>query len=198
MTKTANRLLLLILTSIVILGSYLLLRYQYQITDQLPFAQEVVLIIMGTLMTVLITALLLNKQTEVELRKEQNIRYLELKSELYMRIINDLEKVIASGELTSEDLLHLEFFSHQLAIAASPDVLQEFYHFIKTITPAIADQSLSDTESDDISRALAKITVCMRKDILGQSDRENNVDLNRLYTQIIGNADLAIKSLSHK
>ncbi|MGV6815698.1 MAG: hypothetical protein ACWA44_00330 [Thiotrichales bacterium] len=150
------------------------------------------LIVMGTLMTVLITALLLNKQTEVELKKEQSLRYLELKSELYMDIIHDLEQVLAHTELTERDLLHLEFFSHRLAIAASPQVLDEYSRFVTTISTSLSDMALNDDESDDISRALARLTVHMREDLIGQSDREYRIDPAQLNSRILSNADKAI------
>jgi hypothetical protein len=57
LSHTIYKIVLLLLTAIIIIGGYLLLRYEYKITDEMPFAQEVVLIVMGTLMTVLITAL---------------------------------------------------------------------------------------------------------------------------------------------
>ncbi len=191
-TRAAYKFLLLLLTAIIIIGGYILLRYEYKITDDIPFAQEVVLIVMGTLMTVLITALLLNKQTEVELKKEQSLRYMELKSELYMDIIQDLEQVLARAELTERDLLHLEFFSHRLAIAASPSVLDEYSRFVTAISASVSDLALNDDESDDISRALARLTVHMREDLIGQGDRERSIDPQQLSSRILSNADKAI------
>ena len=195
--KAAYKLLLLLLTTIVIVGGYVLLRYEYKITDDIPFAQEVVLIILGTLMTVLITALLLNKQTEVELQKEQSLRYMELKSELYMNIIDDIERVLASGEVTERDLLRLEFFSHRMAIAASPQVLEEYSRFVSAVSGSVSDLELDNEESDDISRALARLTVHMRDDLIGQRDRDSQIDMQKLSSRILANADQAIAKFSH-
>lgn len=39
----------------------------------------------------MLTALLLNKQTEVELRKEENIKFIELKTEIYVQLMDHLE-----------------------------------------------------------------------------------------------------------
>ena len=194
--RAAYKLLLLLLTAVIIIGGYMLLRYEYKITDDIPFAQEVVLIVLGTLMTVLITALLLNKQTEVELKKEQSLRYRELKSELYLNIIDDLEQVLAKAELTARDLLHLEFFSHRLAIAASPSVLDEYSRFVSAISASVSDMALDNDESDDISRALARLTVHMREDLIGQRDRENSIDPEQLSSRILSNADKAIRKFS--
>lgn len=195
--KVAYKLVLLLLTATVIIGGYVLLRYEYKITDDIPFAQEVVLIILGTLMTVLITALLLNKQTEVELQKEQSLRYMELKSELYMNIIDDIERVLASGEVTDRDLLRLEFFSHRMAIAASPQVLDEYSQFVNAVSGSVSDLQLDNKESDVISRALAQLTVHMRDDLIGQRDRDNQIDPKKLSSRILANADQAITKFSH-
>lgn len=189
---TVYKFILFLLTAIIIVGCYVLLRYEYKITDDIPFAQEVVLIVMGTLMTVLITALLLNKQTEVELKKEQSLRYMELKSQLYLTIVDDLERILGKGELNQKDLLHLEFFTHRLAIAASPAVLDEYSQFVSTMAGSVSDLALNSTESDDISRALARLTVHMREDLIGQRDRENSIDPERLNSLILANADQAI------
>ncbi len=198
LTRAAYKFLLMLLTAIIIIGGYILLRYEYRITDNIPFAQEVVLIVLGTLMTVLITALLLNKQTEVELKKEQSLRYMELKSELYLNIIDDLEQVLAKSELTARDLLHLEFFSHRLAIAAAPSVLDEYSRFVSAISTSVSDMELNNEESDDISRALARLTVHMRKDLIGQRDRENSIDPDKLNSRILSNADKAIDKFTQR
>ena len=67
--------LLLVLTLLVAVVGYAFFRSGYFATDRLPFARNV---------TVLITALLLNKQTLVELQKEWNLRYFELKARTFL------------------------------------------------------------------------------------------------------------------
>ncbi|SHE21085.1 hypothetical protein [methanotrophic endosymbiont of Bathymodiolus puteoserpentis (Logatchev)] len=197
LSHTIYKIVLLLLTAIIIIGGYLLLRYEYKITDEMPFAQEVVLIVMGTLMTVLITALLLNKQTEVELKKEQSVRYMELKSQLYLSIIDDIEKVLGKAELSQMDLLHLEFFSHRLAIAASPSVLEEYGRFVSEISSTVSDMTLNSIESDIISRALARLTIHIREDLIGQNDRENHIDPDQLNSRILSNANQAIVKFNY-
>ncbi len=190
--QSVYKMSLFILTAVIILGSYLLLRYQYRVAEEFPFAQEVVLIVMGTLMTILITAMLLNKQTEVELTKELNLRYIDLKSEQYFTIINKIELIISKASLTEQDRLVLEFFSHRLAIVASIPVLTEFSHFISSLSKSITDDELSQRESDDISRALAKLTVSMRADLIGLMDKEQNCPEDMLNKIILSNANQAI------
>jgi len=78
-----NNVLLLIMSASVFIGGYLFLRLAYHVADKFPFTQEIILVVLGTLATILITAMLLNKQTEVELQKEQSIKFIELKTETY-------------------------------------------------------------------------------------------------------------------
>ncbi|WP_297439858.1 hypothetical protein [Sulfurimonas sp.] len=75
MDKFTKKILYLLLTFLTLIAGYTYLRYAYKVTDSTPFTQEIVLIILGTIATVFITALLLNKQTEVEIEKEQSIKF---------------------------------------------------------------------------------------------------------------------------
>ncbi|HEB87964.1 MAG TPA: hypothetical protein ENI85_00180, partial [Deltaproteobacteria bacterium] len=60
-----ENLVYILLNITLVIGGYFFLRYAYGVTDALPFTHEVILIILGSIITILITALLLNKQTEV-------------------------------------------------------------------------------------------------------------------------------------
>ena len=79
MIRNVKNIVILFLTAVTFIGGYAFLRLAYNATDRMPFTQEIILIVLGTVATVLITALLLNKQTAVEVQKEQNIKFLELK-----------------------------------------------------------------------------------------------------------------------
>ena len=93
MTKHTKNIVYLILSLITLIAGYAYIRYAYHATDSFPFTQEIVIIILGTLTTIFITALLLNKQTAVEIEKEQNIRYIELKTAIYQQLLNLLEEM---------------------------------------------------------------------------------------------------------
>ncbi|WP_456431289.1 hypothetical protein [Nitratifractor sp.] len=72
MSPLRRQSLYLLLTLITFVAGYAFLRYAYRVSDSLPFAQEIVLIVLGTIATVFITSLLLNKQSAVEIEKEQS------------------------------------------------------------------------------------------------------------------------------
>jgi len=109
-----------------VVGGYFFLRIAYKLSDHLPFTQEIVLIVLGTIVTVLITAMLLNKQTEVELKKEENVKFLDLKTEVYFDLLARIEEILLSGHAGDDDLLRLRFLSHRLAVVACPPVLEQY------------------------------------------------------------------------
>jgi hypothetical protein len=79
--------LYLLLSLLTLVAGYAYIRYAYNVTDSFPFTQEIVLIILGTLATIFITALLLNKQTAVEIEKEQNVLHVNLKISTYQELL---------------------------------------------------------------------------------------------------------------
>ncbi len=188
MKTVRENILYLFLTAVVVVGGYAFLRYSYRVMDEAPFTQEIVLIILGTVATVLITAMLLNKQTEVELRKEQSIKFIELKSEIYMDFINHIEQLILEKAVTEEDHVRLQFLTHKLAMVASPAVLEQYQHFLQVFNHSTRDDLLDKREGDAISAALALLTVKIRQDLVGELDAEGVYDMTRISRQVIDNA----------
>jgi len=174
-------------------GGYFFLRYAYRVTDRLPFTQEIVLILLGTVATILITAMLLNKQTEVELRKEQSIKFIELKSRVYMEFIDFIEGLIRKQSLEPEDIVELQFYTHKLAIIASPQVLEQYHSFLEVINQSLRDEEISRREGELISHALAELTVKIREDLVGEVDRSGSMSIASINRQIMDNAQEAIE-----
>jgi len=189
MSRQISNIVYLLLTAIVAVGGYFFLRLTYRVTDSTPFTQEIVIIILGVVATVLITALLLNKQTEVELRKEQSIKFIDLKSDVYLEFLAFIEDLITRGSINNRDLVRMQFFSHKLAIIASPPVLEEYHAFLRVIDNSSSDHSLTDAEGDDIQRALARLTLEIRADLVGEVDAEQPWTLSQIREQIIENTD---------
>jgi hypothetical protein len=184
-----NNKILMLLSAIVFVGGYFFMRLAYQVSDQLPFTQEIVLIILGTLATILITALLLNKQTSVELEKEQSIKFIELKTETYQNLINTIEEMVLHKNISTEDLIRLKFHTHRLAIFASPAVLEEYENFLTIFNEMIAkDRHVNLKDEDMLAEALAKLTVYIRADLVGELDEESGHSAKEIRDQIIANA----------
>ncbi len=109
-----SRTVYLLLTLATVIFGYLYLRYAYSVTaDTMPFAQEIVLVILGTLATIFITALLLNQQTAVEIEKEQNIRFLDLKATTYETLLDLVEEMASAEKLDERVMTRMNFLTHR-------------------------------------------------------------------------------------
>ena len=175
------------LSVLLVIGGYLWLRSAYAAASQWPFTQEILLVILGIVATILITALLLNKQTEVELEKEWSIKLADLKTDIYMSLINHIEHLLASGKVTPEDKLRLRFLTHKLALVAAPNVLEEFERFIDVFNTASSDDVFSAREAGEIHEALARLTAEIRSDLVGETDTRSGYSDVEIRQQIMDN-----------
>jgi len=165
MNKSSKYLVLSIITFII---GYVFLKTAYASTND-SFLDEVILIILGTIVTIAITASLLNKQSEVELEKEQRIKIFDIKSSLYFDLINLIEKVILKREITEVDLINLEFLTHKISVIADISVLEEYSKFVKVVKKASSDIDLTKVESKELSTQLNKLCSKIRRDLIGES-----------------------------
>ncbi len=168
--KQSSRYLIIALATF--LAGYLFLRLAYYDTGQMPFVQELVLIILGTIVTMAITAALLNKQSEVELEKEQRVKVFDIKSDLYLNLINFIEKIILKGEINHNDLISLEFLTHKISIIASKEVLYEYSKFIDIVKKVSREAEITPLESDELSLSLARLCGKIRYDLIMDEDEK--------------------------
>ncbi len=175
MTQTTKYILLTLLTFVV---GFVFLHTAYYEHTKNPYAQEIVLIVLGTIATIMITAALINKQSELELDKEHHIKIFELKSSIYLGLIDFLEKIVTKGRVSDDEMIYLEFLTHKISIVASDAVLREYSHFIDIIKKAVDDQLISETDFDKISESLAKLTVKIRMDLL--ENKDDSVEIEKI------------------
>ena len=179
--------LYLLLSVALVLGGYLWLRASYTVARDWPFTQEILLVILGIVATVLITALLLNKQTEVELEKEWSIKFTDLKAEIYLSLLDHIEKHLASGGITPEERVRLQFLTHKLALVAAPNVLEEYERFLDVFSKAGSDAVFTQAEAEEIHDALARLTAEIRKDLVGETDARSGYTEAAIREQILDN-----------
>ncbi len=172
MNNISKTIVYLILSIITLIAGYAYLRYAFQVTDVFPFTQEIVIIILGTVSTIFITALLLNKQTSVEIEKEQNVRHLDLKASTYEQLLDLLERMSMLDEFTNAELVRLRFITHKLAIIASPDVLNEYQSFLDVVAKISADKSFIG-DAQQLHEALGALTMQIRQDLIGDQLSSN-------------------------
>ena len=188
MTTTARQFTYLLLTLLTLVAGYAYLRYAYKVTDSTPFTQEIVLIILGTIATVFITALLLNKQTAVEIEKEQNIKFLDLKAETYEKLLDLMENMASENKLKEADITRLQFVTHRLAIFASPSVLNEYTNFLNVVSQISKDGTFSN-DTEKLSEALGKLTIQIRFDLLGENQSQQNYSIEQITKMIKKNSN---------
>ncbi len=168
MDKKTQQFLYLFLALLTLVAGYFYLRYAYRVADSTPFTQEIVLIILGTLATVFITALLLNQQTVVEIEKEQSVKYLDLKARTYERLLDLLEQMSLAENFSPAEMTSLQFITHRLALVASPEVLDEYQNFLKVLDEITDDNSFSG-DSRPLAAALGSLTIEIRRDLVGRA-----------------------------
>jgi len=192
--KKPSELITIIATTIMFISGYAFLRYAYKVSDQFPFTQEIALIFLGTLATVLITALLLRKQSEVELEKEKTVKYLDLKSSVYLEVIKELEELLLKRSFDDTQMMQLEFLAHKVAIVASPSFLKAYGSFLQDIKRYMKDERLTDKESDIISCRMAYLTIEMRKDLIGELDQESETSQQVIQNTILQNIQRSVET----
>ncbi|HED66687.1 MAG TPA: hypothetical protein ENJ09_14165 [Planctomycetes bacterium] len=185
----------ILLSLATLVAGYAFMRIAYHASDQFPFTQEIVIIILGTVATIFITSLLLNKQTAVEIEKEQNVRYLDLKTRTYEQLLDLLEEMSLSEEFTDRETIRLQFITHKLSVIASAEVLQEYQSLLHTINRLSRDHSF-EGDMPQLHESLASLTLAIRKDILGRNPRQDlGYSKRRLSAIVLENSNEDLTAL---
>jgi hypothetical protein len=187
LNKKTSQITYLVASLITLIAGYAYLRYAYKVTDSTPFTQEIVLIILGTVATIFITALLLNKQTAVEIEKEQSIKFLELKAHTYEKLLDLIENMSLVDKISTSEFTHLQFITHRLAIVASADVLNEYQNFLNIVSKISADRSFTN-DTEELSKALGALTVQIRHDLIGDGSTTSNYSKKDIKEMITKNS----------
>ena len=113
-----------------------------------------------------------------------------------MDLLDHLQKIFLAGEATEADITILKFLNHKLAIVADPQVLIQFEDFIRAFTRRIENPTgneeaeISEEDEDALMRELAKLTVSIRQDLIGQLDEREDISPKRIAQQIRTNSDI--------
>lgn len=183
-----------ILAAVTFLAGYMFLRLAYRISDTMPFSQEFVLMILGTLTTVVITGLLLHKQSDFELGKDLSIKYIDLKSQIYLELIKDIENLVGAQRLSARELNHLEFLTHKIALVGAPEVLKAYGVFLSNISQAVQDKDISEADSELVSRQLGQLSIALRQDLLANMNGEGDPLETDVHRQIVTNSQQSIET----
>lgn len=177
-----------ILVIVTLVVGYATFRYFYHVADDFPFSQEILLVFIGATATVLITAALLNRQTELELRKEGQVLLLDQKAATYTALIEHLGEIVEKGRLAPEALAELRVLNHKLAMIGSAEVITHFSKVLRLLDKAVRDTFIEEREGREVMAAVAVLTFYMRRDLLGRIEDEDEARV--LETIKANNADI--------
>ena len=148
------------------IGIVFLFRSMYLAEDTLPFAQEMTLIFLGAVVTIILTAALLNRQTDLELRKEGRVIILQQQCDIYMACIEKVAEIVETARHDAKLIDELRVLNHKLAVVASAGVVSSFEQVLESLQSGFADGSLSDGDGEGVMNAVADLTIAMRSDVL--------------------------------
>ena len=148
------------------IGIVFLFRSMYLAEDTLPFAQEMTLIFLGAVVTIILTAALLNRQTDLELRKEGRVIILQQQCDIYMACIEKVAEIVETARHDAKLIDELRVLNHKLAVVASAGVVSSFEQVLESLQSGFADGTLSDGDGERVMNAVADLTIAMRSDVL--------------------------------
>lgn len=141
--------------------------FSFFIGDGKPqYAMEIASAFMGCIITVIITCILLNKQTENELEKERNAKIVEEKIKVYDAILETIEKVLTRSQINRADKLRIQLIKQKLIQIASKEVIAKFNLFWDKFSTTFNEND--DISNDDLAKlldALSKVSWKIREDI---------------------------------
>ncbi len=121
--------------------------------------------IIGFALTVMTTSLLLSKQTEAELRKEESVQFLNLKMNIYLELLNQLKDIIAKKKINSDDVMELRLLNQRISFIGSPDVLIAFNRFVRAFAEMANKEEKGDEMIDNLLDQMSLLTVHIRNDL---------------------------------
>lgn len=140
------------------------------ITDGKPqYSIAIASAFMGCIITVIITYILLNKQTENELDKERNAKIVEEKIKVYDAILTTIETVLTRAypiKIAPNDMLRIQLINQKIIQIASEDVRNEFEKFWKMFSETFSGyDDISHEDEVNILKELSNVSWKIREDI---------------------------------
>lgn len=156
----------LVASLLVLVFGYPLFRQIYDASESLPFAQETILVFLGAVATIFLTAVLLNRQTELELSKEGRVLLFDQKNAVYMAAIEKIAEIVEEQRHDPRLIDELRVIGHKLAIVGSAPVIRAFRTVLDLLLGGLRDGALDNKDAEDIMHAVAEVTFAMRQDLL--------------------------------
>lgn len=205
MEKLMNPLYAVILT---VLG---FLVFRLLLSEEAPdYATEISAAVFGGLITIVITGVLLQKQSDVDMRKDRNAKMLEAKLALYEKLMEEVGRILsgtgggspdeADGKKTDimDHLVAVQVLNQRLAVLGNDKVVERFSAFASKFAEAARlakgrkGQLLTAAEKDGMLAALGEMSVEMRLDVISEEERkeyDNPKVLDAFRESVISNTN---------
>lgn len=175
----------MLIAGLIFVAGYYGFRSLFYAGDSSVFAQETILVMLGAVATIFLTAILLNRQTELELRKEGSVLLLEQKTTVYMAAIEKVADIV-EGRHYDDDLIdELRVLNHKLSVVGSRDVIATFSLVLERLLDGLVQGALDEETAESVMHAVAGVTIAMRRDMLSGIDPEADVDITNV---VLGNS----------
>ncbi|MBD63720.1 MAG: hypothetical protein CME62_00810 [Halobacteriovoraceae bacterium] len=176
---------LILLFLICCLVGYMTFRYYYNVSGQFPFTQEFILVLVGVISTVLVTAILLIQQSNLDLRKEEKVILLAQKKTIYMSIIEKVAKMVDKRVIDKRGISEIRIINHKLSMFGSIPVVDNFNNILDLMLDSLRNGVLSEEQAEEIMHSIARLTFDMRVDLLGEIE---GGDTSEVLDSIISNS----------
>lgn len=119
----------LLIIVIVVAGSVFFFFRAFSLQDFPPFAKEVLAALLGSVLTVTITAVLLRYQTASEINRDKSVAVFQEKLKMYEGFCSALSKMAQSGNLSGDDEQALRLWAMRLSLVSGEEVSKAIDHF---------------------------------------------------------------------
>lgn len=178
-----KQILLFVLALMLAIISFSLFRVFISQTKS-TYAVEIAAAFVGTLLTIIITAILLKHQTDSELQKEKSVKIYETKVEAYKSLMEKIEEILLTDEIDDKAPIQLQIIFQKLAFVAGRDVLTSLKTFAKAFAEAAKDGTISKEERKKILSAFGELSVEIRDD-LSDHHEHNREEIRQIIKENI-------------
>ncbi len=172
MRHSSRQVILFVSTAIITVFGYLLVRTILDSKVVMPITFELYAALLGVILTALITFALLSKQTQAELNKEESIKFLDLKINVYTELINQVQDIMSKAEITDIDMIEIRLLNQKITYVASVEVLEAFNRFADEFARKARKEKISDSDMDDLLLRLSDVSLAIREDLLSSRESE--------------------------
>lgn len=151
--------------------AYLLFRTVLNQSEH-PITFELFAALIGVSITILLTSILLKRQTGAELRKEENVMFLDLKMRIYTELIDQLQDIITKKRILEEDMIEIRLLNQKITFIGSEEVLLAFNSFSRLFARLALQESIDDDDVDSLLEELSELSVHIRNDLMHTAPRK--------------------------